>query len=164
MIVDDSPTNINILANTLKGDYRITTAKSGKTAFERLKKQLPDLILLDVNLPDVDGRELSCRIRNYAQTTTIGVMSGGNSEIGMNLLNFGIADFFFEKPFAISYVCKSLIETYGRHDLSIHQAFDNCNRSQTSRSDDLHPIITKDGGLQRQEAEDETLIVKRSFS
>ncbi len=74
MIVDDSTTNIDILASTLKDQYRITIAKSGETALSRLEKQIPDLILLDVVMPGMDGFEVCRRLKKDPATLQIPVI------------------------------------------------------------------------------------------
>lgn len=74
MIVDDSTTNINILAGTLKAYYRLTVAKSGQTALERLSQHLPDLIILDVMMPQMDGFEVCRRIKSDEKTKDIPVI------------------------------------------------------------------------------------------
>ncbi|WDP88293.1 MAG: sigma 54-interacting transcriptional regulator [Desulfobacter sp.] len=74
MIVDDTPTNIDILANTLKGLYRLTIAKSGMTALDRINQQAPDLILLDVMMPEMDGFEVCRRLKADAGTRNIPII------------------------------------------------------------------------------------------
>ncbi len=62
MIVDDNTTNSRILAEALKGDYRVTRLAGGYEALTQiLSGTPPDLILLDVMMPDIDGYEV-CRI------------------------------------------------------------------------------------------------------
>lgn len=61
LIVDDTPTNIQVLAEALRADYRVKVAGSGKMALDIIQQGLPDLILLDVMMPDMDGYEV-CRI------------------------------------------------------------------------------------------------------
>lgn len=65
LIVDDTPANIHILAETLKGKgYQLSIATSGKQALEVLEKIRPDLILLDVMMPEMDGFETCRRIKS----------------------------------------------------------------------------------------------------
>lgn len=61
LIVDDNPINIDLLLDILKGDYRFGIAKDGVKALEYLEKNKPDLILLDVMMPEMDGFEV-CEI------------------------------------------------------------------------------------------------------
>jgi len=69
MIVDDTKTNLMILAEALKQDYAILTATDGAEALSLLKQgELPDLILLDVVMPGMDGYEV-CRLIKTQEST-----------------------------------------------------------------------------------------------
>lgn len=74
MIVDDTATNIDILAATLKDQYRLTVAKDGLTALERAKNQPVDLILLDILMPEMDGFEVCKRLKLDPATAEIPVI------------------------------------------------------------------------------------------
>ncbi len=74
MIVDDSPTNIDILASTLKTKYLLTIAKSGKEAIERVSHRAPHLILLDIMMPQMDGFEVCRRLKAKAETRDIPII------------------------------------------------------------------------------------------
>lgn len=60
LLVDDTKTNIDILVQTLKDDFKLGVAMNGKTAVEYVSKNHVDLILLDVLMPDMDGYDV-CR-------------------------------------------------------------------------------------------------------
>lgn len=60
LIVDDTPKNIQLLGTLLKEDYQINAANNGLKAIEMVEKVPPDLILLDVMMPEMDGHE-TCR-------------------------------------------------------------------------------------------------------
>jgi len=62
LIVDDNPANLGVLSDTLdQAGLEVWVAKSGKVALERVKYALPNLILLDVMMPEIDGFE-TCRL------------------------------------------------------------------------------------------------------
>lgn len=60
LIIDDSPINIEYLAQVLKSEYHIKVANSGESGIEAARNQQPDLILLDIVMPNMDGYEV-CR-------------------------------------------------------------------------------------------------------
>ena len=58
LVVDDNSTNLKVLTNILNSaDYRVAIAKSGESALEKLETNIPDIILLDVMMPGIDGFE-----------------------------------------------------------------------------------------------------------
>ncbi|MEZ0372644.1 MAG: response regulator, partial [Candidatus Sericytochromatia bacterium] len=61
LVVDDVPQNLQVLRSTLqKEGYRIAAANNGQVALRYLQKEIPDLILLDVMMPEINGFEV-CR-------------------------------------------------------------------------------------------------------
>lgn len=61
LMVDDAPTNIQMLHETLKDDYRLFFATNGRDALRLAKESPPDLIILDIIMPEMDGYEV-CRL------------------------------------------------------------------------------------------------------
>jgi diguanylate cyclase (GGDEF)-like protein len=107
LIVDDTPTNIQVLAENLINDYRIKVAVSGEAALEAIARQgAPDLILLDVMMPDMDGYEVCRRLKEDPHTSAIPVIfvtalnGGDDEERGLNL---GALDYIV-KPFYLPVV------------------------------------------------------------
>lgn len=75
LVVDDTPTNIQVVFDVLKASgYRVAVAKSGESALKRLQETLPDLILLDVMMPDMDGFETCRRLKENQITKDIPVI------------------------------------------------------------------------------------------
>ena len=65
LVVDDTPANIQTVAAILKGKgYQLSVATNGKQALDALTKIRPDLILLDVMMPELDGFETCQRIKS----------------------------------------------------------------------------------------------------
>lgn len=59
LIVDDTPTNLQVLASMLNEQgYKVRPANSGRVALRTVRMQAPDMILLDINMPDMDGYEV----------------------------------------------------------------------------------------------------------
>ena len=63
LVVDDVEAEVNMLVETLADDYEVSVAMDGESALEYLKETLPDLILLDIIMPDMDGYEVMERIK-----------------------------------------------------------------------------------------------------
>jgi diguanylate cyclase (GGDEF)-like protein len=102
LIVDDEPTNIQALARLMSEEYRVLVATNGEQALEILSgEDLPDLVLLDVKIPDIDGFEVCRRIKSDLRTSSISVIfvtaldSTGHEEAGFAL---GAVD-YVSKPF-----------------------------------------------------------------
>src|SRR5262245_44957759 len=69
LVVDDSPTNLQVLVRTLQGSgHRILAAKDGPTALDIAKRAQPDLILLDIMMPGMDGFDV-CRTLKSDEST-----------------------------------------------------------------------------------------------
>ncbi len=69
LLVDDNPTNLQVLYQTLDGrGYRLLAAKSGKDALSIAERAVPDLIMLDVMMPEMDGFETCARLKAHPRT------------------------------------------------------------------------------------------------
>lgn len=103
LIVDDVPTNVQILAEVLSSLYRIKVASNGVDALKIAQRELPDLILLDVMMPGMDGFEVCRHLKADARTHKIPVIfvtaknADSDEELGLNL---GAID-YITKPFVI---------------------------------------------------------------
>ncbi len=102
LIVDDTPTNIQVLAEALRVNYRVRVAGSGKAVFEIISKLgAPDLILLDVMMPEMDGYEVCRRLKAKPETKHIPVIfvtAKSDAEDEEHGLNMGAVD-YIAKPF-----------------------------------------------------------------
>lgn len=75
LIVDDVPKNIQLLGNILNNEgYDIIIAENGKEALERISDVLPDIILLDIMMPEMDGYETCKRLKENDRTRDIPVI------------------------------------------------------------------------------------------
>ena len=64
LLVDDNTTNLQLLRDTLEGyGYKLLAAKNGKTALSIVRKANPNLILLDIMMPEMDGYEVCKRLK-----------------------------------------------------------------------------------------------------
>ena len=71
LIVDDEPANINLVAEILHNLYEIRIATNGMTALSMIEKVKPDLILLDINMPQMNGYEVVAKLKSSEETTNI---------------------------------------------------------------------------------------------
>ena len=75
LLVDDNPTNLQVLFQTLNGQgCKLLIAKNGETALSIAQKAHPDLILLDIMMPDIDGFEVCQRLKSNPETQDIPVI------------------------------------------------------------------------------------------
>ena len=101
LVADDDAVNREVLGDLLKPDYTVLLARNGAQTLERAQRHAPDLILLDVMMPDMDGYEVLRRLRDDPQTAHIAVIfiSGlDRPEDEANGLRMGAAD-YITKPF-----------------------------------------------------------------
>lgn len=106
LAVDDEKQNRVLLAELLKDEYKIFLAKNGVQALERAREHLPDLIMLDVLMPEMDGYQVIRELKNDERTRDIPVIfisaldSADDEERGLGL---GAQD-YISKPFHPSIV------------------------------------------------------------
>ena len=99
LIVEDEPPIRRLLRTTLGAhDYRPIEAATGAEALSALRHHRPDLVLLDLGLPDVDGLELIGRIRAIGPVPIVVLSSRGDEAAKVRALDLG-ADDYVTKPF-----------------------------------------------------------------
>ena len=74
LIVEDIELNRELLAQLLEGDHRLVFAQDGVAALERAAEAMPDLILMDLSLPRMDGWEATRRLKANQSTRAIPVL------------------------------------------------------------------------------------------
>ncbi len=74
LIVDDTPTNIDILIEILAEDYEVAVATDGDSALESVDESKPDLILLDIMMPGMDGYQVCSILKKHESTRDIPVV------------------------------------------------------------------------------------------
>ena len=100
MVIDDETEILNMLKRyfSLEG-YHVITAAGGKEALQKLEKQ-PDLILLDINMPEIDGFTLCRSIRDFVSCPILFLTA--NAEDSDKIKGFGVGgDDYIVKPFSI---------------------------------------------------------------
>jgi len=74
LIVDDVKANVDLLVQALRDNYRISVALNGEAALRSVEKNPPDLLLLDIVMPGIDGYEICRRLRSHAKTRELPIM------------------------------------------------------------------------------------------
>ncbi len=99
LVVDDEPRYVRLLrANLESVDFRVVSANDGATAVQKAEAEDPDLIVLDLMLPDMDGYEVCRRIREFSTVPIIMVTARREQIDKVRGLDLG-ADDYITKPF-----------------------------------------------------------------
>ena len=102
LVVEDDPTVRNLITTTLKSnDYRYITASNGEAAIMAATTQQPDIVFLDLGLPDLDGVEIIRRIRTWSQMPIIVISARSEDSDKVSALDAG-ADDYLTKPFSVT--------------------------------------------------------------
>ncbi len=103
LVIDDEPPIRKLLRTGLTTQgYDVVDATNGKTALAALALETPDLVILDLGLPDIEGHELLRRIRSMYESVPIVVLSSRDDERGkVEALDLG-ADDYVTKPFGMN--------------------------------------------------------------
>jgi adenylate cyclase len=140
LVVDDAPANIQVLSATLKEKgYQISVATNGKQALDVLARVRPDLILLDVMMPEMDGFETCRRIKASEQWRQIPVIFlTAKTEVGDIVKGFELG--------AVDYVAKP----FNAHELlarvNTHLTLDELRRSLAEKNAELaraHELVRR---------------------
>jgi DNA-binding response OmpR family regulator len=100
LVVDDDVRILRMMKRLLELEgFQTTTASSGDTALKTVEKESPDLLLLDIMMPDMDGYMVCQRIREFSQVPIIMVTAKGDDKEKVTGLNAG-ADDYVTKPFS----------------------------------------------------------------
>jgi len=114
LIVDDEPQIVRALSTNLRADgFEIETSADGLAALDRAATWQPDLIILDLGLPDIDGVEVIRRLRGWSQVPVIVLSARDGRSDKVEALDLG-ADDYVNKPFAIEELLARLRATLRR--------------------------------------------------
>jgi two-component system KDP operon response regulator KdpE len=101
LVVDDDPAMRRTLSINLRArDYEVETAGDGRSALQVVDERMPDVVLLDLGLPDLDGIAVLRQLRSFTQVPVIVVSARTESDDMVEALDLG-ADDFITKPFSI---------------------------------------------------------------
>jgi DNA-binding response OmpR family regulator len=98
---DDDPQLLRLIARNLEFEgYEVLTASDGQQALEQIERSLPNLILLDVMMPKMDGFTVCKKVREFSTVPIIIVTARGQDQDKVKGLDFG-ADDYLTKPFSV---------------------------------------------------------------
>lgn len=113
VVEDDTPVR-NLITTTLKAhDYRFLTAETGEGAVMETASHNPDIILLDLGLPDIDGVDVIRRIRSWSDVPIIVISARSEDTDKIDALDAG-ADDYLTKPFSVDELLARLRVTQRR--------------------------------------------------
>lgn len=101
LVVDDEPNICNVLRRILEREgYQVLTAPDGEAALQLIRQHEPDVILLDLMMPGIDGREVCWRVREFSPQTRIIYFTAKTELSGTSRTEklYGGADAFIAKP------------------------------------------------------------------
>jgi len=101
LVIEDEPRMLRFLRPALEGHgYRVIESATGKDGLTQASTRAPDLVLLDLGLPDLDGLEVTRRIREWSQTPIVVISARGREDDKVAALDAG-ADDYVTKPFGV---------------------------------------------------------------
>ena len=118
LLVEDEDTLRRVMKDLLEQEgYLICEARDGAEAFEQVDRHNPDLVLLDLNLPNVDGYTVLAQLRSHARTADLPIVvlsARGDEDNEVRVLRLGATD-FLTKPFRPRALSARLEATLARH-------------------------------------------------
>ena len=117
LVVEDDPPIRNLIATTLKThEYKYLLAKNGEEAILQASSYAPDVVFIDLGLPDIDGIEIIKRIREWSNMPIIVISARSEDEDKIEALDAG-ADDYLTKPFSVDELLARLRVTVRRLSL-----------------------------------------------
>lgn len=101
LVVDDEPQILRVMRASLPiRGYEVLTASTGEEALNQLSKQVPDLVILDLAMPEMSGLEVCRRVREFSSVPIIILSAKGSESDKVAALDLG-ADDYVTKPFGM---------------------------------------------------------------
>ncbi len=121
LVVDDDPQVYRIVSRLLNEDiYEVYAASQGKEALEKIPQLKPDMVLLDLMMPEMSGVEVCAKIKENPQTQNIIVfiLSAKDGQIDRRKCFEVGADDYISKPFHIDSLARKIEFTFGKRNFS----------------------------------------------
>ncbi|MBP1563152.1 MAG: response regulator transcription factor [Oscillospiraceae bacterium] len=114
LVVEDDIAVRNLITTTLDThDYRYIRAENGQNALQAISSKKPDIVLLDLGLPDIDGIDVIKRVRNWSEVPIIVISARCEDTDKIDALDSG-ADDYLTKPFSVEELLARLRVTQRR--------------------------------------------------
>ena len=134
LVVDDTEANVDILVESLGNDYEVRVAMDGTAALEQVIQEAPDIILLDVMMPGIDGYEVCRRLKASDKTREIPIIfltAMNDAQDEAKGLSLGAVD-YITKPFN-----PDLVKARVRNHLDLKRHRDHLEKLVNERTKDL---------------------------
>jgi two-component system, NtrC family, nitrogen regulation response regulator NtrX len=132
LIVDDEPAIVNALTGILEDEgYDVFSAKTGQEALKVIKSEMPDMVFLDIWMPEMDGIETLRRALEIVSGLQVVIMSGhGSIESAVKAIKLGAYD-YIEKPLSLEKV--TLLIRHALHELKLERENRSLKEQATRR-------------------------------
>ncbi len=109
LVVDDNAEFVEFIRKVLESkDFKVSVALDGKTAIEKAISDIPELVLLDLKLPDIPGEEVLVRIKEIDKDMAVIVITGyGGEQVAVDMMRKGAID-FLSKPIEYEVLISSM--------------------------------------------------------
>jgi len=109
LVVDDNAEFVEFIKRVLESkDFKVSVALDGKTAIEKAISDIPELVLLDLKLPDIPGEEVLVRIKEIDKDMAVIVITGyGGEQVAVDMMRKGAID-FLSKPIEYEVLISSM--------------------------------------------------------
>ena len=144
LVVDDEPQIRRSLRVALRANgYTVTEAASGEAALDEAALNPPELVILDLGLPDLDGVEVCQRLREWTHVPVIVLSALGDDEAKVRALDFG-ADDYITKPFSMPELLARMRVAL-RHAALMARSADRVLRAHDVEIDLARRLVSRDG-------------------
>lgn len=134
LVVDDNPTNIDLLVNTLKNEYRLGVSINGPRTLDYVSRQKPDIILLDIMMPGMNGFEVCSLLKADPETRDIPIIFiTAVDDVSRKIKGFELG--------AVDYITKPFLAEEVRERVRTHLALKSMREQLEDRNINLEQKI-----------------------
>lgn len=144
LVVDDDPINLKTARRILEKDFRVTCAESGAQALSAVRDNLPDLILLDIHMPDMNGFDVLRELKSNVLTAHVPVIflsADTDADTELTGLKAGAMD-FIHKPFIPNVMLERINRTIQQDHLQQHLQDEVVHKAHQMKELSLQAMMT----------------------